>query len=61
MFITHSSGDDSHVPGGGGVLAWRQINHMVEEEDMVVMIDKKGKTDLKILNKVLKDEKKVFT
>ena len=42
-------------------LVWRQINHMVEEEDMVVMIDKKGKTDLKILNRVLKDEKKVFT
>ena len=40
---------------------WRQINHMVEEEDMVVMVDKEGKTDLKILNKVLLDEKKVFT
>ena len=34
---------------------------MVEEEDMIVMIDKKGKTDLNILNKVLKDKKKVFT
>ena len=34
---------------------------MVEEEDMIVMINKKGKTDLKRLNKVLKDEKKVFT
>ena len=42
-------------------LVWRQINHMVEEEDMIVMIDNKGKTDLKRLNKVLKDEKKVFT
>ena len=34
---------------------------MVEEEDMVVMVDKEGNTDLKLLNKVLKDEKKVFT
>ena len=34
---------------------------MVEEEDMIVMIDKKGKTDLKRLNKVLNDEKNVFT
>ena len=42
-------------------LVWRQINHMMEEEDMIVMIDKKGKTDLNILNKVLKDKKKVFT
>ena len=42
-------------------MVWRQINHMVEEEDMIVMIDKKGKTDLNILNKVLKDKKKVFT
>ena len=42
-------------------LVWRQINHMVEEEDMIVMIDNKGKTDLKRLNKVLNDEKKVFT
>ena len=34
---------------------------MVEEEDMIVMIDKKGKTDIKRLNKVLNDKKKVFT
>ena len=32
-----------------------------EEEDMIVMIDKQGKTDIKTLDKVLNDAKEVFT
>ena len=32
-----------------------------KEEDMIVMIDKQGKTDIKTLNKVLNDAKEVLT
>ena len=31
-----------------------------KEEDMVVVIDKQGKTDIKTLDKVLNDAKEVF-
>ena len=44
-------------------LVRRQIYQVTEEEeeDRIVMIDKKGKTDIKILDKVINDEKEVFT
>ena len=32
-----------------------------EEEDMIVMIDKQGKTDIKTLGKLLNDANEVFT
>ena len=32
----------------------------VKEEDMIVVIDKQGKTDIKTLDKVLNDAKEVF-
>ena len=43
-------------------LVRRQIYQVTEdvEEDRIVMIDKKGKTDMKILDKVLNDKKEVF-
>ena len=38
-------------------LVRRQINVVnEEEEDRIVMIDKKGKTNIKIIDKVLNDE-----
>ena len=46
------------------VLVRRQINQMEEEEenqDLVVMVDKKGKTGIKIIGEVLNDKKVVFT
>ena len=46
------------------VLVRRQINQMVEEEenqDLVVVVDKKGKTGMKMIEKVLNDKRIVFT
>jgi hypothetical protein len=44
------------------LLVRRQINQVdeEEEEDRIVMVDKKGKTDIKIIDKVLNDENAVF-
>jgi hypothetical protein len=45
------------------LLVRRQINQVdeeEEEEDRIVMVDKKGKTDIKIIDKVLNDENEVF-
>ena len=41
----------------------RQIYQVTgeEEEDRIVMVDKKGRTDIKIIDKVLNDENEVFT
>ena len=47
-----------------GLLVRRQINQVneeEEEEDRIVMVDKKGRTDIKIIDKVLNDENEVFT
>ena len=45
------------------VLVRRQINQMEEEEnqDLVVVVDKKGKTGMKMIEKVLNDKRIVFT
>ena len=47
------------------ILVRRQINQVdeeeeEEEEDRIVMVDKKGRTDIKIIDKVLNDENEVF-
>ena len=44
-------------------LVSRQIYQATEddEEDLIVMIDKKGKTDIKKLDMVINNEKEVFT
>ena len=42
-------------------LVRRQIIQLEEEEDMIVVIDKKGKTDMKTLGKLLNDANEVFT
>ena len=44
-------------------LVSRQIYQVTEddEEDLIVMIDKKGKTDIKKLDMVINNEKEVFT
>jgi hypothetical protein len=44
-------------------LVRRQINQVNEEEmeeDRIVMVDKKGRTDIKIIDKVLNNENEVF-
>jgi hypothetical protein len=46
------------------LLVRRQINQVKEEEedeeDRIVMVDKKGRTDIKIIDKVLNNENEVF-
>ena len=47
---------------GGVYLVRRQMIQLEEEaeEDMIVVIDKQGKTDIKTLDKVLNDAKEVL-
>ena len=44
------------------LLVRRQIYQVTgEEDDRIVMVDKTGRTDIKLIDKVLNDEKEVFT
>lgn len=45
-------------------LVRRQLHQLTEEEegeDRIVMVDKDGKSDIRMLEKVLNDENEVFT
>ena len=41
-------------------LVWSQVNQVVEEEDMVLVFDEKGKADVKKLDKVLRDKENII-
>ena len=43
------------------IIQFKEEDKEEEKEDMIVVIDKQGKTDIKTVEKVLNDAKEVFT